>query len=48
MPSLVTKLLSLIRNPRARAALDQARRQAANPQNRQRLAQLRARLGRRR
>lgn len=48
MTSLVTKLTEFVRGPRARAAIEQARRQAAKPQNRRRLEQLRARLARRR
>jgi len=45
MNSLITKLLALVRSPRARAAIEQARNQAAKPQNRRRLEQLRARFG---
>jgi len=49
MNSLITKLLALVRSPRARAAIEQARNQARNqaakPQNRRRLEQLRARFG---
>lgn len=48
MNRLINKLMSLVRGPRGRAAIDLARRQAADPRNRQRLAQLRARWGRRR
>ena len=48
MAGLIRKLLALVGNPKARAAIDQARRQAADPRNRQRLAGLLARLGKRR
>jgi hypothetical protein len=48
MSSLVTKLTALARNPRTRAAIEQARQQAAKPENRRRLEQLRARIARRR
>lgn len=48
MASLIKKLTDFVRSPRGRAMVEQARRQAAKPQNRRRLEQLRARLARRR
>lgn len=48
MNRLITRLLSLLRNPRTRAMIEQARRQAADPRNRQRMAQIRNRWARRR
>ena len=48
MVSLITKLTEFVRSPRGRAVVEQARRQAAKPQDRRRLEQLRARFARRR
>jgi hypothetical protein len=48
MSKLSTRLAALARSPKARAALEQARqqaaKQAAKPENRRRIAQLKARL----
>jgi hypothetical protein len=46
--TLAKKLSELARKARARAAIDQARRQLAKPENRRRLEQLGARLDRKR
>ncbi|HEX2806510.1 MAG TPA: hypothetical protein VHN80_10115 [Kineosporiaceae bacterium] len=51
MPTFVTKLTELARSPRARVAIEkvreQARQQAAKPENRRRIEQVRARWARR-
>jgi hypothetical protein len=44
MPTIAQRLAALARNPKARAALDKARQQAAKPENRRRIDQLRARF----
>jgi len=41
---VVSKLKALGRTPRARAAIDKARQQAARPENRRRIEALRSRL----
>jgi hypothetical protein len=49
MPTIAERLAALARNPKARAALEKGRQQAATPENRARIEHLRARLsGRRR
>jgi hypothetical protein len=48
MSGFATKLTELAKNPRARAAIEKARAQAAKPENRQRLEKLRARWATRR
>ena len=40
MSKLISKLLRLLRSPQARTAIEQARRQAADPRNRQRIARM--------
>ena len=45
MSALTDRLAVLAKNPRARAALDKAREQAAKPQNKARIEKLRARWG---
>ncbi len=47
MGSLIAKLRAWVRGPRGRALVERARQQAAKPQNRRRLQQLRARWVRR-
>ncbi len=47
MGSLIAKLRAWVRGTRGRALLERARQEAAKPQNRRRLQQLRARLARR-
>jgi len=47
MPSLIQKLTAFVRSPQGSTVVDQARRQAAKPENRRRLARLRARMTRR-
>ena len=42
--AVVTKLTALARTPRARAAIEKVREQAAKPENRRRMDALRARL----
>ncbi len=44
MADLMTKLKDLTRDPRGRALIEKARREAAKPENRRRLEQLRARV----
>lgn len=48
MANLMTRLKALAGNPRARALIEKARREAAKPENRRRLEQLRARATKRR
>jgi hypothetical protein len=48
MPTLAERLAAVAKNPKARAAIDKARQQAAKPENRARIEQLRARWTRRR
>jgi hypothetical protein len=48
MPTVAERLAALARNPKARAALEKARQQAAKPENRRRIEQLRARFSGRR
>jgi hypothetical protein len=48
MPTFAERLAALAKNPKARAALDKARQQAAKPENKARIEQLRARLAGRR
>ena len=48
MTAFTTKLAALARSPRARAVIEQAKQQAAKPENRRRLEQLRAKLAKRR
>jgi hypothetical protein len=47
MPTFAERLTALAKNPKARAALEKAREQAAKPENKARIDQLRARLTRR-
>lgn len=44
MADLMTKLKALARDSRARALIEKARREAAKPENRRRLEQLRSRV----
>ena len=46
MPSLITRLKTLAKNPQASSAIAKAREQAAKPENRRRIEQLRVRVGR--
>lgn len=48
MPTLAERLAAVAKNPKARAAIEKARQQAAKPQNRARIENLRARWARRR
>lgn len=48
MADLMTKLKALARNPRARALIEKARREATKPENRRRLENLRSRMTKRR
>lgn len=48
MTDLMTRLKALTRSPRARALIEKARREAAKPENRRRLEQLRSRTTKRR
>ena len=43
MSRLATKLTALARSPQGKALIEQARQQAAKPENRRRLEQMRAR-----
>ena len=43
MSALTDRLSALAKNPKARAALDKAREQAAKPENKARIEKLRAR-----
>lgn len=47
MASLKHKILAFLRGPKGRRLLEQAQRQAAKPENRRKLEQLRGKLGRR-
>jgi hypothetical protein len=47
MPSIINKLTAFARSPQGSKAIAQAREQAAKPENRRRLEQLRARVSRR-
>jgi hypothetical protein len=47
MPSLIKKLTELTRSPQASSALAKAKEQAAKPENRQRLEQLKTRVTKR-
>jgi hypothetical protein len=44
MSKLSTRLAALASSPKAKAALDKVREQAAKPENRRRIEQLKARL----
>ena len=46
MPNLMKKLTELAKSPQAASAIAKAKEQAANPQNRRRLEQLKARVTR--
>jgi hypothetical protein len=48
MPTVAERLAALAKNPKARAALGKARQQAATPESRRRIEQLRARWAGRR
>jgi len=48
MSTLTERLAALAKNPKARAAIEKAREQAAKPENRARIENLRARWARRR
>jgi hypothetical protein len=48
MPTFAEKLTALAKSPKARAAIEKARQQAAKPENKARIEQLRARLAGRR
>jgi hypothetical protein len=43
MPTFAERLAALAKNPKARAALEKARQQAAKPENKARIEHLRAR-----
>jgi hypothetical protein len=45
MPSFAERLAALAKNPKARAALEKAREQAAKPENKARIEKVRARFG---
>jgi hypothetical protein len=47
MSALTDRLAALAKNPKVRTALEKAREQAAKPENKARIEQVRARLGRR-
>ena len=47
MPNLMKKLTELAESPQASNAIAKAKEQAAKPENRRRLAQLKARVSRR-
>lgn len=47
MPNLIKKLTAFAQSPKGTAAIAKAREQAAKPENRRRLEQLKARLVRR-
>jgi hypothetical protein len=47
VPSLIKKLTELARSPQASSAIAKARAQAANPQNRRRLEELKTRVTKR-
>jgi hypothetical protein len=44
MPTFAERLAALAKNPKARAALEKAREQAAKPENKARIEKLRSRL----
>jgi hypothetical protein len=44
MSKLSTRLAALAKSPQAKAALEQVRKQAAKPENRRRIEQLKARF----
>lgn len=46
MPSLIKKLTAFAKSPQASSVVAKAREQAAKPENRRRLEQLRTRVGR--
>ena len=46
MSTFIQKLTAFVNGPQGRKVIDQARQQAARPENRRRVAQLRARLNR--
>lgn len=48
MPNMMKKLTDLARSPQATKAIAKAKEQAAKPENRQRLEQLKARVTKRR
>ena len=48
MADLMTKLKALARHPRVRALIEKARAEAARPESRRRLEQLRSRVTKRR
>ena len=48
MASLVNKITSFIRSPRGQKLIDQGKREAAKPENRDKINQITSRFGRKR